>query len=194
MNFRFACTYYWREKNVLILILTAVFLMSFWNPAMLWRDVWFHLSVLAIFWVVYLVKIFEKFTKKFQNFFWIKEVILLTISASLMTFPIISYQFWIISLISPIANLFIDPLIPLAMLFWFLSIVFSFFSQFWIFYLFQEFFGFLTYSVLDLSLKISHYLANLKFSYFEYQISIFFVIFYFLVLWFIFWVFRKDFE
>jgi len=186
--------YYWREKNALILILTAIFLMSFWNPTVLWWDVWFHLSVLAVFWVVYLVKIFEKFTEKFKNFFWIKEIILLTVSASLMTFPLISYQFWIISLISPIANLFIAPLTPMAMLFWFLSIISSFFAQFWIFYFFQEFFGFLTYSILDLALKLSKFFADLKFSYFEYQVSIYFVVFYFVILWFIFFLFRWEFE
>lgn len=189
--------YYWREKNVLILILTAIFLMSLWNPMLLWWDVWFHLSILAVFWIVYLVKIFEKFTEKIKNFFWIKEIILLTISASLMTFPLVSYHFWIVSLISPIANLFVAPLTPLAMLFWFLSVVFWFFSDFknfWIFYFFQELFWFLTYSILDLALKLSHFFAEIKFSYFEYQVSLFFVIFCFLVLWIIFFLFRKNFN
>ena len=186
--------YYWREKNVLLLIMAAIFWMSLWNPMMLWWDVWFHLSILAVIWIVYLVKIFEKFTKKIKNNFWIKEIILMTISASLMTFPLISYHFGIVSLVSPIANLFVAPLTPLAMLFWFLSVIFSYLNNFWIFYFLQEFFWFLTYSILDLALKLSHYFANIKYSFIEYQISIFWVIFYFIILWIIFWVFRDDFE
>lgn len=186
--------YYWREKNILILIMATIFLMSLWNPMMLWWDVWFHLSILAVIWIVYLVKIFEKFTKNIKNIFWIKEVILMTVSASLMTFPLISYDFWMVSLISPIANLFIDPLTPLAMLFGFFSIIASYFNQIWIFHFFQEFFWFLTYSILDLALKLSHYFANIKYSFVEYQISIFWVIFYFMILWVIFRIFRDDFE
>lgn len=186
--------YYWREKNILILIMATIFWMSLRNPMLLWWDIWFHLSILAVIWIVYLVKIFEKFTKNINNIFWIKEIILMTISASLMTFPLISYHFWIVSLISPIANLLVAPLTPLAMLFWFLSIISSYFENIWIFYFFQEFFGFLTYSILDLALKLSHYFANIEYAFIEYKISIFWVIFYFMVLWVVFWIFREDFE
>jgi len=183
------------------LIFTAIFIMSLWNPMLLWWDVWFHLSILAVIWIIYLVKIFEKFTENVRNLFWIKEIILMTISASVMTFPLISYHFWMVSLVSPVANLLVAPLTPLAMLFWFLSVIASFFynfisSIFWrnIFYFLQEFFWFLTYSILDLALRLSHFFANLKFSFTEYQISIYWVIFYFIILWIIFFVFRKIFQ
>ena len=179
--------YHGREKNILILILLTILVMSMRNPMMLWWDVWFHLSILAVFGIVYLVKIFEKFTKNFKNYFWIKEVILMTVSASLMTFPIISYNFWMVSLISPIANLTVDPLIPLSMLFGFLSIIFPF-------YFLQQFFGFLTYSILDLALKLSHFFAWLDFSFVDYEIWIFWVLWYYLVLWIVFWKFKNEFE
>ncbi|MCD5382992.1 ComEC family competence protein [Candidatus Gracilibacteria bacterium] len=186
--------YYGRDKNILILILASVFLMSVRNPMMLWWDIGFHLSVLAVLGVVYLVKIFEKFTKNIQNFFGIKEIILLTISASLMTFPLISYHFGIVSLISPIANLVVTPLIPLAMLLGFFSVVFSFLGNFGIFYFLKEFFGFLTYSVLDFSLKMSHFFANLKYSFVEFKIGILGVLLFYLFLGFLFLRFREEFE
>lgn len=178
---------FWRENSVIIWILFSAFIISFYNPKILWWDLGFHLSFLSLIWVLYFSKIFQNFLEKWENILGLKEAMVLTLSASVMTFPIISYHFWFFSLISPISNIFIAPLTPLAMFFWFLSTLspFSFFTNF---------FSFITYYILDLSLVLSHFFANLNFAIFEIKIGkIFFILSFIIIFSIIFLVnFRKN--
>ncbi len=147
----------WRSSLILLSTMLTASIISLYNPKILWWDLWFQLSFLALIWVIWLIPTFPKFIKKIPDFLWLKEAIILTIAASITTLPIMAYNFWKISIISPIANLFVAPLTPLAMLFWFFSIIspFDFIKQiFW----------FITYCFLNLALKFSHYFASFKYA------------------------------
>lgn len=100
------------------LLLTAV-LMLLHDPFQLFHNISFQLSFSATIGIVYLYPRFQK----------LGEILGTTLSAQLAVFPFIAYYFGQISLIAPIANLLVLPVIPVAMLFGFLGIMLgSFFA------------------------------------------------------------------
>lgn len=104
------------------LLFTAL-AMFFWNPAFLFYDAGFHLSFLSTMGVVYLAKYFD--FKFMPDFMGLREAFVLTIAASVATAPVLILSFGRISLISPFANMFVAPFIPVLMLLGFLLVVFS---------------------------------------------------------------------
>lgn len=152
----------WRPNVILNATLFTAFLMSIFNPKILWWDIWFQLSFLSLIWVIWLSPMFLKFIEKIPNVLWFRESIVLTVSASIMTSQLMAYHFWFFSIISPITNIFVAPLIPLIMFFWFLSSILSI-------NLIQQSLGFLTYCFLDLLLYISHFFAEFKYSFIQFQ-------------------------
>lgn len=102
------------------LLLTAVLMITY-NPAILLYDLGFQLSFYATLGVVFIAKYFKFnfFPKKFG----LREALQLTIAAQITTLPTLVYYFGTISLISPIANVLVAPLLPLIMLLGFLVLV-----------------------------------------------------------------------
>lgn len=107
-------------------------LMLAQNPLLLLYDVGFQLSFLASMGIMYL----EPFLKNLFNIF-IKNkaenllnIISATFAAQIFTLPIMVYNFGNISLISPIANLLVLPIVPSLMIFGFLSSILGVVSQF----------------------------------------------------------------
>jgi competence protein ComEC len=79
----------------------------------LW-DVGFQLSVAATIGLVVLSPILEGWLTRLPQA--IKSNLAVAVAAQLMTVPIIAYNFHKVSLISPLANLLVLPVIPLMML------------------------------------------------------------------------------
>ncbi len=104
------------------LMLTAA-AMLFLNPKILAFDVGFQLSFAATVGLVFLSPILEKYLAKAPSFFGIKESLTTTLSAIVMTLPLILYNFGRISFIAPIANLLILPVIPLTMALGFIAVL-----------------------------------------------------------------------
>lgn len=107
-----------------LLVLTAI-LMALFNPRILLWDAGFQLSFLSTIGLIY-------FSPKISKFFsWLPETLALrenftnTLSAIIFTMPFILFSFQRISLIAPIANLFILPAVPIAMLVGFVQLIFS---------------------------------------------------------------------
>ncbi len=111
------------SNNFTVLILTA-FLMSFFSPFILNYDISFTLSFLAVLWILYTWNFWEKVFDFMPNFLAIKEAFVLTMSALSFTLPIMIFNFGQVSILAPISNVLVAWTIPVAMLFWFLSILF----------------------------------------------------------------------
>jgi len=93
--------------------------MIFINPKILHFDVGFHLSFLALLGIVYLNPVIEKYLTLVPLI--VRPYLAATISAQVFTIPVLLYNFDRLSLIAPIANILVLPVVPPLMLFGFLS-------------------------------------------------------------------------
>jgi len=112
-------------------LIFAVLLMVLLNPRIIIDDFGFQLSVLATLGIVYLYPVFEKrpfwqkdIFKKQLTF--LKETLLLSFSALVFVVPWIIYQTQVFSLVTPLTNLLIVPLVPTVMVLGFLVALLSF--------------------------------------------------------------------
>ncbi|MBP9738393.1 ComEC/Rec2 family competence protein [Candidatus Saccharibacteria bacterium] len=127
-GFSLLAWYYGRSFQPLIIILIGAALTGFVNPLYIWGDVGWYLSFLAftgVLLVAPLILFFlgPKFAKNF-----LLLILLETLSAQLLTIPYIAYIFGRISVISPLANMLIVPMIPISMLLVFVTGVVGMFS------------------------------------------------------------------
>ncbi|MBU1083065.1 competence protein ComEC family protein [Patescibacteria group bacterium] len=110
-----------RSPNVTVALLFAATVMAWFNPKIIIYDIGFQLSFLSTVGILYLSPMLGSFLSK--RFWWVNEYLGTTLSALIMAFPIIAYNFQQVSLIAPIANLLVLPLIPLTMSLGFLALV-----------------------------------------------------------------------
>jgi len=104
------------------------------NPLLLRLDVGFQLSFLAVMGIIYLMPIFQYYFLKwlpiewFQKCWWLSwlpiktlgSLLAMTLVAQVFTLPILIYNFGYFSLIAPITNILIVPLLPYIMGFGFI--------------------------------------------------------------------------
>jgi competence protein ComEC len=107
--------YYGRQFKPVVLIAIAVAITALWNPFYVWSDLGWYLSFLAFFGVLVIApiisaKLFSKPPKM------LTMVVLETLSAEIMTLPLILMTFSQLSLVALLANALIVPIVPLAML------------------------------------------------------------------------------
>ena len=115
------------KSSFVKMILWVVVLMTFWNPAFLFYDVSFHLSVLATLGVVfggsYCKKRFKSSLE--EDFLGFKDAFLMTLFAQIFTLPVVLLKFDYLSLVSPFANVLVAPFLPVLMLLGCLLLVFG---------------------------------------------------------------------
>lgn len=110
-----------RLSDIKNAILCAACAMLLINPYLLKFDVGFQLSFLATIGIVYLSPYLEKYIKFLPETFKMRDSASMTLSAQVMTLPLLLFHFGRISLISPLANILILPFIPLTMMLGFVS-------------------------------------------------------------------------
>lgn len=140
-------------------IIFAASAMLFVNPLLLRWDVGFQLSFLATLGIVYFHPLIERYSIKKNGISFFSEILFLTLSAQIFVLPVILHDFGTLSLISPLANLLVLPIIPLTMLLGFLMLVFSF-----AFTPLATIFAWLTFLPLKYETMIIEFLADLKFA------------------------------
>jgi competence protein ComEC len=96
-------------------------LMLLLNPRILYWDAGFQLSFLATVGVVYLAPLVDRLTGTWPGAWGLKSILLTTLSAIAFTLPLLLQQFGRLSLIAPLANILILPIVPLTMLFGFFT-------------------------------------------------------------------------
>lgn len=112
-----AAWYYGRVLHPLVLLPFAAALTVLYNPAYVWGDVGWYLSFAAFGGVLILAPLLH-------HYFWgknkrpnlLREVLVATIAAQLVTLPIAIYVFGYYSGYALLANILVVPLIPLTML------------------------------------------------------------------------------
>lgn len=150
-----------RLANAQNAILFAAVVMLLINPLLLRWDVGFQLSFLATLGIVYVYPLFNEFVVKKigRNLSVPAETLFLTLSAQAFVLPILMINFGQLSLISPLANLLVLPIIPATMLLGFLAIVFGFVLP-----PLGQVLAWLAYLPLKYETLVIQYLAGLRYS------------------------------
>lgn len=150
-----------RERDILRIMLITAFVMILVNPFVLYFDVSFQLSFIATIAVIFLTPRVEKYFLFLPNIFSLREIITTTFSAYIFVLPFVVYVMGTFSIVALLANTLILPLIPLTMLFGFMTGALGFLS-----YFISAPFGIITYKLLNLEIYLAKYLASLPFSHF----------------------------
>ena len=150
-----------RQYSILPSLFFAAFVMLIINPRILFWDVGFQLSFAATFGIVLFVPLLEHFTARVPSWFGIKELLLTTLSAIVATLPLILMEFGRLSLVAPLVNLLVLPVVPLVMGLGALSVL----------PYIGPGFAFATGMFLKYILMVVHYFASLPFSNVQVQIS-----------------------
>ena len=112
-----------RDYFVSVSLFSAAFFMNLWNPKILIYDVGFQLSFLATCGLVYVSPRLKQYFEWLPEKFGLRETVTMTMSAQVLALPIILINFERLSLIAPVANVFVLPFIPAAMVFGFFAVV-----------------------------------------------------------------------
>ena len=104
-----------RESDALRVLVLAGGLMVFVNPMILLNDVSFQLSFLATFAIVVFIPVIEKYFT-FISHRVLREIVVTTFATQIFVLPLILYYMGSVSLIGFISNIFILPVVPIAML------------------------------------------------------------------------------
>lgn len=99
-------------RNILILTAATMVLV---NPYILLWDVGFQLSFIATMGLIYLAPKIEPYCQRIPKILGIRESVVATFSATISTLPLIMFQFGQVSVVSPIVNILILPIIPFIM-------------------------------------------------------------------------------
>lgn len=112
--------YYGRKFKPLLLIALVAAVTALWYPIYLWSDLGWYLSFLAFFGILVIAPLLTNRILGHEPRL-VGQVLTETISAQVMTLPLIMYIFGRFSLISFVANILVVPLVPLAMLLSFMA-------------------------------------------------------------------------
>lgn len=115
-------TYYGRTYKPMVLIMLSAVITLAYNPAYLWSDVGWQLSFLAFYGILIIGPLMEK---QFRVQRTITKLIVESMAAYIITLPLIMGLFGNVSVIAPLANLLILPLVPLVMFLAFVSAMFG---------------------------------------------------------------------
>lgn len=115
-----------RKKNIINPLIFTAFIMILINPIILRFDVGFQLSFMAMIGLIYITPIFERIFIKLPKL--LNETASATIGAQFATMPIILHNFSILSILAPVTNILIVPMVPVAML---LSFLVGLFGLIW---------------------------------------------------------------
>src|SRR3989344_7627460 len=96
-------------------LLLAVALMLLFDPTLLWGDVGFQLSVVATSAMIFWAPAFARRVAFLPKKFGIRDSFGGSIAAIIATTPIVLWWFGTVSLVAPLANLAVLPMVPYAM-------------------------------------------------------------------------------
>ncbi len=152
-----AAWYYGRKFHPLVLLAVAVAVTVLVNPSYAWGDIGWQLSFAAFAGVMVLAPLLQAFYFGDKKPGVVRQIMIETIAATLMTAPILIGTFGYISNVAIPANLLILPLVPLAMLLTFIAGVGTL-----LFGAAAAIFGFPAYLLLTYMVKTTEFFAGLS--------------------------------
>ncbi len=110
-----------RTYEITRALLVAAVVMIFYNPYVLIFDISFQLSFLATLGLIYVTPVFEKLFRKLPNFMAIRDITSATFATQVFVLPFLLYKIGNLSVIAPITNILVLPVVPMTMFFGFLA-------------------------------------------------------------------------
>jgi competence protein ComEC len=159
------------------LLMASATVMVIFNPRILVWDAGFQLSFLSTIGLIYLSPILLKYFQKIPQSFSLRENLVSTFSAILMTLPLILFQFGRLSVVSPVVNLLVLPIIPIAMLVGFIQFILSSFSL-----LLGQIIGWFSWLLLAYVIKIVDIFSSLSWVAIDIHISWWLMLLFYLIL------------
>jgi len=148
-----------RSSKIFNVLLFTCALMCMANPWVLIFDAGFQLSFLATIGLVWLAPLIGPWFKRVPTVLGIQESLVATLSATIITLPLIIFQFGRFSLVAPLANILILPAIPITMFLGF-SVVGLGFISVWL----GNIFSWLPWAILTYMLKVAEIFAKIEFA------------------------------
>lgn len=159
----------------------AAGVMCLLNPLTLLYDSGFQLSFLATLGIVGFSPYLKRFVEVLEGNFWkllVFEAVGSTLISTLMSLPILIGSFGGISVVSPLANLLVLPLVSFVMFLGFAAIFVGTMVP-----VVGQFFAFLAYVLMGYMFFVAKFLAGLNFSFVPLgKVNFYFCLFYYLVL------------
>jgi competence protein ComEC len=155
-----------RRSNVRNVLVLSALVMVFINPKILIWDAGFQLSFISTIGLVYLTPKLERYLKWLPSKLAIRENLTCTISAIVMTLPLILFQFHRLSIVAPIVNLIVLPVIPISMFVGFLMFLSSLTHPF-----LGQIVGWFSWLLLGYVIKVVKIFSSFKFASIEISIS-----------------------
>jgi competence protein ComEC len=155
------------------LAFTAVVMLGL-NPQILTFDVGFQLSFAALLGIVYIVPLADPYFLWIPDF--LRQILLATIAAQIFTLPILMFNFGQLSLVGLIANILVLPVVPITMLFGFLTGITAL-----IWNKLAIPFSAITWLLLTYILRVIGFFSALSFAAVNWHISIWAVMIYYLI-------------
>jgi len=113
--------YYGRRFHPFVLLPFAAAITVLWQPSYVWGDLGWQLSFSAFAGVMVVAPLLQRFFFGDEKPSTLRQILGETVSAHIVTIPIIVMSFGVISNVAIPANLAIVPLVPIAMLMTFIS-------------------------------------------------------------------------
>lgn len=118
-----------RQSTPRLSILWTAFFMTLWDPLDLWYDPGFQLSFLAVLGITELTPVLNRLFSKIPKTLGVRESLIATVAAQIATLPVSALTFGQFSLVAPLTNLLVAPMIPLSMVSGMLAVFLSFGSM-----------------------------------------------------------------
>lgn len=119
----FLWTAYWRRINIYTILSLILIIFVVLNPLSINYDISLHLSVFALLGMIVFKEKLDILLEKMPKLFFVKDILTTTLSVMIFVLPFMIVNFGEFSIIAPISNLFILPLIPIIMFIWWVSIL-----------------------------------------------------------------------
>jgi competence protein ComEC len=169
-------------------LMISLFAIVMFDPDSLLHSVSLHLSFLATAGIVYLSEPIKKIVEKYLSRPSLLELVTTTCAAYFATVPYVMQTFGTVSVYALIANVAVLPLVPLAMLLSFMTIVMSYISQ-----PVTLLFGYADTVLINVILFIAHAIERLPLAYLTLSISLSsMIVMYLIILLLVFYFARKG--
>lgn len=162
-------------RNALVF---AGVVMIYLNPKILRFDTGFQLSFLATLGLVYISPFFEKYFLWLPKTLDLRGIASATFGAQIAVLPLVLFNFGRLSLVSPLANILILPIIPFAMFFGFSSGLVS-----WLWLGFGKFIGWVAWLILTYQIKAAELISKIPLASMDVKIGWVWLVIMYMVLW-----------